>query len=85
MLRQPIKIDLTEGTQVIVGSGLKAGDQIVIDGTEKLKNGSRVTLHAPPPPSGGTAPAASTTPESSNAAQRDQQQQHKQGNRGQRP
>ena len=43
---QPIKIDLTEGTQVILAEGLKAGDQIVIDGQERLKNGSRVLPHA---------------------------------------
>jgi multidrug efflux system membrane fusion protein len=39
---RPIVIDVTEGAQVIVSSGLKAGDQVVVDGQEKLKNGSRV-------------------------------------------
>lgn len=46
VLVQPIKIDLTEGSQVILAEGLKAGDQIVIDGLEKLKNGGRVIPHA---------------------------------------
>jgi multidrug efflux system membrane fusion protein len=40
---RPITIDMTEGAQVIVGSGLSAGDQVVIDGLEKLKNGSKVS------------------------------------------
>lgn len=39
---QPVKVDLTEGTQVILGGGLHAGDQVVVDGQEKLKNGSIV-------------------------------------------
>ena len=39
---QPIRVDLTEGTQTVVAEGLKPGDQVVIDGTEKLRNGSRV-------------------------------------------
>jgi multidrug efflux system membrane fusion protein len=39
---QPVKVELTEGTQVILSAGVKPGDQIVVDGQEKLKNGSRV-------------------------------------------
>jgi multidrug efflux system membrane fusion protein len=39
---QPVKVELTEGTQVILSSGLKPGDQVVVDGQEKLKNGSKV-------------------------------------------
>jgi membrane fusion protein, multidrug efflux system len=33
---------LTEGAQVILYGGVKPGDQIVVDGQEKLKNGSKV-------------------------------------------
>jgi multidrug efflux system membrane fusion protein len=40
---RPIVIDVTEGSQVIIGSGLAAGEQVVIDGVEKLKNGSKVS------------------------------------------
>ncbi|HEY2038664.1 MAG TPA: efflux RND transporter periplasmic adaptor subunit [Edaphobacter sp.] len=39
---QPVKVDLTEGAQIILSSGLKAGDPIVVDGQEKLRSGSRV-------------------------------------------
>jgi multidrug efflux system membrane fusion protein len=39
---QTVNVALTEGTQVILNSGVKAGDQIVVDGQEKLKNGSKV-------------------------------------------
>jgi multidrug efflux system membrane fusion protein len=37
-----VKVDLTEGSQVILTSGVNAGDLIVVDGQEKLRNGSRV-------------------------------------------
>jgi multidrug efflux system membrane fusion protein len=37
-----VNVALTEGTQVILNSGVKPGDQIVVDGQEKLKNGSKV-------------------------------------------
>lgn len=40
---RPIVVDVTEGSQAIVSSGLSAGDEVVIDGTEKLKNNSKVT------------------------------------------
>jgi multidrug efflux system membrane fusion protein len=39
---QTVNVALTEGTQVILNGGLKPGDQIVIDGQERLKNGSKV-------------------------------------------
>ncbi len=39
---QPVKVELTEGAQVILSAGVKPGDQVVVDGQEKLKNGSRV-------------------------------------------
>ena len=37
-----MNVELTEGTQVILNGGVKPGDQIVVDGQEKLKNGSKV-------------------------------------------
>lgn len=43
VVAQPVKVDLTEGAQVILASGVNPGDQVVIDGTEKLLDGSRVT------------------------------------------
>lgn len=39
---QPVSVALTEGAQVILESGLKPGDQIVVDGQERLKPGSKV-------------------------------------------
>jgi membrane fusion protein, multidrug efflux system len=39
---RPIAVDVTEDSQVIVSSGLSAGDQVVVDGLEKLKDGSIV-------------------------------------------
>lgn len=48
VLAQTVNVELTEGTQVILNSGVKAGDQIVVDGQEKLKNGSKVFPKAAP-------------------------------------
>lgn len=37
-----VKVDLTEGSQIILSSGVSAGEVVVVDGQEKLRNGSRV-------------------------------------------
>jgi multidrug efflux system membrane fusion protein len=37
-----VNVELTEGAQVILNNGVKPGDQVVVDGQEKLKNGSKV-------------------------------------------
>jgi membrane fusion protein, multidrug efflux system len=55
---QTVNVELTEGAQVILKGGVKAGDQIVVDGQEKLKNGSKVfprTAPAKTGPGGATA------------------------------
>ena len=52
---QTVKVDLTEGTQVILSSGVKAGDPVVVDGQEKLKNGSRVIPRQATNPNGPRA------------------------------
>jgi membrane fusion protein, multidrug efflux system len=45
---RPVKVELTEGTQVILSAGVKPGDEIVVDGQEKLKNGSAVVPRQAP-------------------------------------
>jgi multidrug efflux system membrane fusion protein len=52
---RPVKVELTEGTQVILSAGVKPGDQIVVDGQEKLKNGSAVVPRQAPAKSDGAA------------------------------
>lgn len=39
---QNVEVDLTEGSQIILKSGVKSGDQVVIDGQEKLRKYSKV-------------------------------------------
>jgi multidrug efflux system membrane fusion protein len=42
---RPIKIGLTEGNETAVEDGLKPGEQVVVDGAEKLTEGMPVTVH----------------------------------------
>ncbi len=44
---QPVQIALTQGTTVVIASGVQAGDRVVTDGQEKLQAGSKVAPQAP--------------------------------------
>ncbi|MEM7074442.1 MAG: efflux RND transporter periplasmic adaptor subunit [Pseudomonadota bacterium] len=39
-----IKVDRVDGTDVVVASGLKEGDQIIVDGIQKVRPGERVQV-----------------------------------------
>jgi multidrug efflux system membrane fusion protein len=44
---QQVKIDITQGTTIVVASGLKGGERVVTDGQEKLQAGMKVAPQAP--------------------------------------
>ena len=51
---RPVKLGPTDGDRVAVVSGLAPGDRVVIDGADKLRDGSKISLHQP----AGVQPAA---------------------------
>ena len=56
---QPVKVDLTQGNIALIGSGVAVGDQVVVDGQERLQTGTPVEVHdtsssAPSGSNGGT-------------------------------
>jgi multidrug efflux system membrane fusion protein len=55
---QPVNVALTEGAQVILNGGVKPGDQIVVDGQERLKNGSKVFPRTAPVKTGTSGATA---------------------------
>ena len=56
---RPVMLGPTSGDRAAVQSGLSAGDLVVIDGADQLRNGARITLHDP---NVGGAPGAGTPP-----------------------
>jgi membrane fusion protein, multidrug efflux system len=88
VVAQPVVEKVTEGSQVILTSGVNPGDLIVVDGQEKLKDGSRVIPHSSTAgsktaeaPAGGTAADAATvtdadTPTSNKGHQRQGLDEH---------
>jgi membrane fusion protein, multidrug efflux system len=51
---QQVKVDITQGTTVVVASGLKGGERVVTDGQEKLQAGMKVAPQAPAHQKGGS-------------------------------
>jgi multidrug efflux system membrane fusion protein len=46
---QPVKVDLTQGNISLIASGVMAGDQVVVDGQDRLQSGSAVEVHSAAP------------------------------------
>src|SRR6516164_6268576 len=55
---RPVMLGPTSGDHVAVQSGLAAGDRVVIDGADKLRNGARIALRDPSGPSAAGAAGA---------------------------
>ncbi|MBZ5659521.1 MAG: MdtA/MuxA family multidrug efflux RND transporter periplasmic adaptor subunit [Acidobacteriia bacterium] len=58
---QPVKVDLTQGNISLIASGVAAGDQVVVDGQDRLQPGAPVEVHSSSPNSspggsGGVTP-----------------------------
>jgi membrane fusion protein, multidrug efflux system len=62
---QPVKVDLTQGNISLIASGVAAGDQVVVDGQDRLQSGAAVEAHNTSPGgpgNGSTSPAAGADP-----------------------
>jgi multidrug efflux system membrane fusion protein len=68
---RPIKVGPIDGAQAQVISGLSAGDRVVTDGTDRLRDGQKVTI--PPPPSKNASSPAQPPPQQQHRRQQQQQ------------
>jgi len=69
---RPIQIGPIDGAQAQVISGLSAGDRVVTDGTDRLRDGQKVTI--PPPPSKTASSPAQPQPQPQQQHRRQQKQ-----------
>ncbi len=70
---KPVKLGPTDGQYTQVISGLSAGDRVVTDGTDRLRDGQKVTI--PPPPGQQNAQTEADTQAGHQRGQPKQQQQ----------
>jgi multidrug efflux system membrane fusion protein len=68
---QPVKVDLTQGNIALIASGVSVGDQVVVDGQERLQAGTPVEAHSGSPggPVGGSGKGAAPAPAPGNSAE----------------
>ena len=62
----PVVTGVDDGNQVVIESGLQAGDTVVVEGTDRLRDGSEVEIVTPA--AEGTAPAAQAAPAAADGA-----------------
>ena len=55
-----MKVDLTQGNIALIASGISVGDQVVVDGQERLQAGTPVEVHnvSSANPAGGSGGSA---------------------------
>ena len=64
---RPVTRGQATGEKIVIASGLKAGEQVITEGADRLKEGSRVTLAGDAPRGGGRRPGASAPQGASSA------------------
>jgi membrane fusion protein, multidrug efflux system len=59
---RPVTLGVVDGERVAVTAGLKAGEIVVTEGGDRLRDGAAVVLPSPTPPAGAARPAATAHP-----------------------
>jgi multidrug efflux system membrane fusion protein len=57
-----VELGVTDGEKIAITSGLQVGDQVVIDGTDRLREGAKVRRPAASAPGAAGSPIASAPP-----------------------
>jgi multidrug efflux system membrane fusion protein len=70
-----VELGPVDGNRVAVKNGVKPGDQVVVDGADKLRDGITITLREPS--GGGATPAPNAAP-TPNGAPRNRPQRNRQ-------
>ena len=65
---RPVTRGQASGEKIVIASGLKAGEQVITEGADRLKDGSRVTLAGDAPRGGARRPDANAPSSASKAA-----------------
>jgi multidrug efflux system membrane fusion protein len=76
-----VELGATDGEKVQIVKGLQPGDQVVIDGTDRLRDGAKIRRPGGPPRAASGPPIANA-PESQQGAGPQQQQRRRQANGG---
>jgi multidrug efflux system membrane fusion protein len=76
-----VELGATDGEKVQIVKGLQPGDQVVIDGTDRLRDGAKIRRPGGPPRAASGPPIANA-PDAQQGAGQQQQQRRRQANGG---
>jgi len=83
-----VELGASDGDKVAILKGLQVGDQVVIDGVDRLRDGAKIRRPGATPRAAAGPPVAAAVPDSKSPDVRAQEQQgqgqHDQGQQGQR-
>ena len=68
-----VELGVTDGEKVQITNGLQAGDQVVIDGTDRLRDGAKIRRPSANPRATSGPPVAAAPPDAAGAPQRRRQ------------
>ena len=69
-----VELGATDGDKVAILKGLKVGDQVVIDGVDRLRDGAKIRKPTPAPRASAGPPVANAPPDAPAEGQRRRQQ-----------
>jgi multidrug efflux system membrane fusion protein len=63
---RPVNIGPTDGLMAVVNSGVSVGERVVVDGTDRLRDGARDHAGRTEPSAGGRSPSNAQNPQPQN-------------------
>jgi multidrug efflux system membrane fusion protein len=80
-----VELGATDGEKVAILKGLKVGDQVVIDGVDRLRDGAKIRKPTPAPRASAGPPVASAPPDAQAPAEGQRRRQQANGGSGANP
>ena len=77
-----VELGATDGERVQIVSGLQPGDQVVTDGTDRLRDGAKIRRPGAGGPRANAGPVAAAPPDGQQSGAQQPQQRRRQGNGG---
>ena len=77
-----VELGATDGEKVQVVKGLQPGDQVVIDGTDSLRDGAKIRRPGGGPPRAASGPPIANAPDAQQGGAGQPQQRRRQANGG---
>lgn len=80
-----VELGATDGEKVAILKGLKVGDQVVIDGVDRLRDGAKIRKPVPAPRASAGPPVANAPPDAQAPAEGQRRRQQATGGSGANP